>query len=370
MQQTNGRRTCQRAPLERAWIVWALLGLAAIVAPAAASDLPAVELAVSERAPIREEISLNGQLTAPRRARLSSDIEGRIERVQVESGDRVERGQVLLELDRELAELDLEEARAAEREARADLDDARRRLREARELAERETIATTELRAREAEVERQRATLARRESEVARRALLLERHALRAPFAGVVTERLADPGERIEPGTAVYEIAAVDRLRLELMAPQRHFGRIDTSTPVRIRIDALGDETLDARVSEVVPDTDSDSRSFPLRVRLDNSDLRLTPGMSAAARLELDTGREGVLVPRDALIRHSDGRTVVFTADGDGEERSVSERLIEIGNSFGGQVEVTSGLDADTPVVVRGNEALRDGQDVRVSEQR
>jgi len=366
----RARRAGTPAPLCCGLALVALVAVLTTVPGARAQDLPTVTLATSDRDEIVEELPLNGELSARRRAHLSTDVTGRVETIEAEEGDRVATGEVLLSLDKELARLDLEQARAARDEAVSDFEDAERRLREARALAERQSIAQTDVRAREFAVERQRATLARRDTEVDRSALLLERHDVRAPFNGVITERTADPGEWIEPGTTVYELVAVDRLRLDLMAPQRYFGRIDPNTRVRIRIDALGDETLTARIDEVVPDSAPESRSFPVRVRLDNSDLRLTPGMSARATLELGTGREGVLVPRDALIRYSDGRTVVFTAAGEGEQRTVTERRIETGSSFAGRIEVTAGLEAGTPVVLRGNEALRDGQSVRVIERR
>jgi len=345
-----------------------LLVLALLPPPLAAQDLPEVTLATSERGEVIEELGLTGDLSAPSRARLSSDVEGRVERIAVEAGDGVERGAELLQLDRELARLDVEQARASLREIEAELADARRRLREARELAERQNIAESDVRAREAEVESRRAMLARQQAEVERRRVLLERHTLRAPFTGVVTRRHTDAGEWIEPGTVVYELAAVERLRLEVMAPQRYFGRVDESTPARVTVEALAGEPLATRVHEVIPDSDPDSRTFPVRIRLDNADLRMTPGMSARATLELATGREGVLVPRDALIRYPDGRVVVFVATGDGDERRVEERRVETGLGFDGRIEITHGLDAGMAVVVRGNEALRDGQRVQVDD--
>lgn len=329
-------------------------------------DLPTVTVTDSERADLVEERPISGELSATQRTRLSSNVEGQVQSLLAEAGQRVERGQALLQVDRQLSELDLEAARATRAEIRADLDDARRRLREAEELAQRDSIAQTDLRARESEVERQRAALARQESEVARQALLLQRHTLRAPFPGVVVRRMTDLGEWVEPGAAVFELVTVEQLRLELGVPQRYFGRIDSDTEARIDAEALDGEPLRTTVHEVIPDSDPDSRTFPVRIRLDNSDLRLTPGMSADATLLLDTGREGVVVPRDALIRYSDGRVVVF-AVGDGQgERTVTERQVETGLAFDGRVEITNGLESGTPVVIQGNEALRDGQRVRV----
>jgi len=357
---------CCARPADAALLAVALYLLALLITPSAwAQDLPSVTIADSARTAVVEERPISGELSAIQRTRLSSNVEGRVQSIRAEAGQRVARGQALLQVDRELSELDLEAARATRAEIRADLDDARRRLREAEELAQRDSIAQTDVRARESEVERQRAALARQESEVARQALLLQRHTLRAPFPGVVVRRMTDLGEWVEPGAAVFELVAVEQLRLELGVPQRYFGRIDGDTEARVDAEALDGRPLQTTVHEVIPDSDPESRTFPVRIRVDNRELRLTPGMSANATLLLDTGREGIVVPRDALIRYSDGRVVVFTVSEKQGQSIVKERQVETGLTFDGRVEITAGLDAGTPVVIRGNEALRDGQRVR-----
>ena len=83
--------------------------------------------------------------------------------------------------------------------------------------------------------------------------------------------------------------------------------------------------------------------------------------------MRIGTGRNGVVVPRDALIRYPDGRTIVWVAQGEGERRTVVGRRVETGLASERQVEVTEGLAAGMAVVVRGNEALQERQEVRVS---
>jgi multidrug efflux pump subunit AcrA (membrane-fusion protein) len=89
--------------------------------------------------------------------------------------------------------------------------------------------------------------------------------------------------------------------------------------------------------------------------------------MSARAILRMDTGRTGVVIPQDALIRYPDGRTVVWVIEGEGETRSVREQRIRTGLRFNGRIAVRDGLDAGATIVTEGNEALQDGQQVRVT---
>jgi RND family efflux transporter MFP subunit len=297
---------------------------------------------------------------------LAPEVEGRVAAIGVDAGDRVAAGDTLLELNDEFARLKLAQAEALHREAVAELADAERRLEEVRDLSRRTSVADTEVRAREAEVERDRAVVERRRAEEAYEAALLTRHTVKAPFDGVIARRLTDLGEWVGNDTAVFDLVAVDRLRLDLQIPQAYFGRVLPGTPVAIRLDALPDAPLEARVSEVVPVSDASARTFLVRVGLDNGAGHMTPGMSARGRVRMGTGRQGVVVPRDALIRYPDGRVSVWVVTGADENATVSERAVQPGIGFGDGVEILSGLEAGTPVVVRGNETLQEGQAVRV----
>ena len=96
------------------------------------------------------------------------------------------------------------------------------------------------------------------------------------------------------------------------------------------------------------------------------SDLPLTPGMSAAGLLEAADRRRAVVVSRDALLRHPDGRITVWVVEGEAPTATVRERRVEIGLAFDGRVAIRSGLEAGTRVVVEGNEALQQGQQVSI----
>ena len=350
----------------RDWLSAATMLILVATSSLQAQELPAVGVVRAERTEIVEELSLTGTLTSARTARLSPEVEGRVATLAVDAGDQVAVGQTLLELDDEIAQLELAQARAVLREAVAELDDARRRLAEAQDLATRAGIADTEVRAREAEVRTDTAVADRRKAELGYRAALIDRHTLEAPFAGVIARRLTDLGEWVGPGTPVLELVAVDRLRLDLQVPQAYFGRVNRQTTVSLRLDARTNERLEAKVNEIVPVSDPRARTFLARVALENTDLRLTPGMSARARLRIDTGQQGVVIPRDALIRYPDGRVTVWVVNGSGATRTVSERQVRTGLRFGGRIEIVTHLDAGTLVVVQGNETLFEGQQVRI----
>jgi membrane fusion protein (multidrug efflux system) len=339
-----------------------------LLSAGALAQVPPVELATVDRRDIVETLRLSGSLTSPKSARLSPDVEGRLVRIDVEAGVRVKTGEVLFRLDDELARLELAQAVASEHEAEADLANAKRRVVEVRELVSKKTFPESEARNLEAEVQRLQATLERRQAERAYAAATLERYSYRAPFGGVIAERNADLGERVDTNTDVLLLIATDRLRLDLRVPQQYFGRIDTGTPVRISLDALGGKTIETEVARVVPVSDPDARTFMVRANIDNSAGQLAPGMSVSAQLRIGTERRAEVIPRDALIRYPDGRTTVWVAAVDNDRNLVSERLVKTGLGFDGVIEVLEGVAEGERVVVRGNESLREGQQVRIRE--
>lgn len=319
-------------------------------------------------AAIIDPVRLSGTVVAPRVAQVSAAIAGLVETIGVDAGDRVAKGAPLLELDDTLAEFELRRSEAAAREAAERLADARRRFDEVKRLEGGRSIAQTELLSREAEVRVATAAAARLEAEREHQAELVERHRLPAPFAGVVSRKLTEAGEWIEPGTPVVELVALDGLRLDFQAPQAYFPRIAKGTPVSVQLDALPERRYDGRVTAVVPVSDPAARTFTLHVRLTDGGVPMTPGMSAEAHLELETGRRAVVVSRDALIRYPDGRVTVWVVEDKDGAPAVSERQVRTGLAFDGRIEIRSGLDAGARVVVKGNEVLRPGQRVRLEQ--
>jgi RND family efflux transporter MFP subunit len=344
-----------------------MLATAALTASAGPDAVP-VAVTRAVKAPVVEQVPINGTVTSSRSALLSASIGGLVRHVHVDAGDRVEAGDVVVALDAELADKNLQSARAAARRALRELADARRRLDEANNLEQR-SISASEVRSLEAEVEIDAAEAERLQAEAEHQAATLERHNIKAPFSGVIAQKLTEAGEWVSPGTGVAELVAMEGLRLDYRVPQEYYPRLDEDTEVVATLDALPDRRFAGRIAAAVPVSDPSARTFLLRVTLeDPSSAALTPGMSTHGLLRLDTGKQGVVVPRDALLRYPDGRVTVWAVDDSGDTSTVSERQVQPGLSFDGRVEIRQGLEAGTTVVVEGNEALQENQTVEIKE--
>ncbi len=346
-------------------------GLAAGAAP--------VVVAKVEQQDIAQEVLLTGTVTSAKAAHLSLSTAGLVSTLHVETGDFVTVGQALLELDPELIELQWRSSRAQAREAEIALQDSERRLQEAKVLATQKNIAVTTVKDRESEVASKKAALQRALATANYQQALLERHTLRAPFSGVIADRLTDLGEWVAPGQGVYALVATEALRLDFSVAETYLGKIKQGGDVSFTVAGNPKRTYQGKVQTIVPVTEPNARTFLLRVSLPGeaaaiasarADARLVaadllPGMSVQAKLLVPTGEKGLVVPRDALLRYPDGRTVVWQVAPGEEGLVVQETPVKLGVSYDGFIQITGALKAGAEVVVQGNEALRHGQAVK-----
>jgi len=351
--------------------------IAGALLAALAAALPGPALAQADGAPVRVEpvettsivrrMALSGTVTAPQSAEVSVAIAGKVVAAPATEGERIDAGDTLVKLDRELTRLQLDAREAEVAQARAELSDARRRLKTTRELAARDNAPENEVRSLADEVAAHEAALTHRRAQRARAEAELARHTVTAPFAGVVSEKAARQGEWLDPGGTVVELIGLERLRIEVPVPQEHHGALTPDTPVSVRLDSRPDTRFGARVVRTVPVSDAESRAFMAHLRLAGADAPMSPGMSARAHFDLATGEDGPVIPRDALIRHPDGRETAWVLTGD-DPPTVTERVVTTGLAFDGVIHVREGLEPGERVVVEGNEALTPGQRVRVIE--
>ena len=347
-------------------LVLLLCTTSAAAAPAA--ERPRVELADVERGSQYQELPLNGTVVALRNAEVSVAVAGLVVARSVDAGDRVARGDVLLQLDDELARLSLRSAQAETLEAESRAREARRQLDEARSVGAGRNIAASEVRRLESQAETAQAVLARIRSAAALARARLERHRLLAPFDGIISARAVDAGQWVTPGDAVFTLVDTDAVRLDFQVPQQVLAGLRADADAELRVRDHGGSEQQARILTWLPVTGGTARTFTLQAAPPD-DLPVTPGMAVEATLRLGTGSMALSIPRDALNRYPEGRVTVWIAepaDGDGVYR-VREQRIRVAGSSGERIYVAEGLDGSERVVARGNESLRDATEVQLA---
>ena len=378
---------------------------------APAADGGAVEAVASatvttvraEESPIRQTITTNGTVEAFDLLSVAPRVSGlQIQAVNVREGDRVSAGQVLAVLDdavlrSQIAQADAQvnsaQAQVAQLEAQAAQAEAS--LAEARENFERYSalfdqgaiseealtsrrtqVATAEqtVAAAYASVESAQATVRSAQAEVTRLGTQLDQTLVLAPESGVIAEKIATVGDTSSTGDALFRIISGDQLELAVKVPQSQLAQINVGTPVQIRSSSDQNLQLQGSVRSIDPTVDSQTRQATVKVGLPGSD-RIRPGMFLQAAI-VTGSRQGVVIPAEALLPQSDGKFVVYTlgSGSEGGKPTVRARSVDVGDRIPAtedepaKIEITNGLEANTPVVVEGASYLQDGDAVDVAE--
>ncbi len=329
---------------------------------------PVVVARVEERS-LAEEIPIAGSVVARHRATLSTAVPGRVRALDADVGQPVQSGSSLLRLDDALARQELAAARASAAGAQARLDDASRRLQEVGELRAKQVVAQTELLSRRFAEQEARAEVTRWQAEVAQREELLQRHQLKAPFAGVLLERLADLGEWVVPGDPLFILVSTHSHWVDLQVPQQYFQALGEATELMLSFDGLPGRSIRGRIERIVPAAGDAARSFRIRAVPLAENLPIIPGMSARGRLQLSSEQQQLLVPRDALVRQADGSGHVWQVEKAEGVARVRRHQVQVGAIRAGWVAVLGSLPAGALVVVRGNENLQEGEAVQIVDQ-
>ncbi len=297
---------------------------------------------------IEDAVSAVGTLLPARAVQIVPNAPGRVVQVPVSSGQEVEKGELLVQLDDRAA-------RAALASAETTLNEARQDYRRFEELEERNAAA-------EAQLEQARADLLRAEASVMAAQADLEDRAITAPFSGRLGVIDTDPGTYLNASEPVASLSDLSSVEVALSLPERYFDRVLPDQEVKVETPAYPEKSFTGRVTLRAPQIDLGTRSFEVRVTIRNEDRRLVGGMFANSVVVLDT-YDGLVVPDDAII--SEGlATYVFTiANG-----TAARTEIEPGVSLGSMTEVRSGLEEGTRVVVAGWDRLSDGSAVTIAE--
>ena len=323
-----------------------------------------VSVSSPKPAELGEALRFSGSVVALRDANVSVRVDGLVEEIIVDAGVRVKKGQPLLRQDEELAALQYKQALAMQEQAEATKTESARLLSESQRLQKSNHVSQNEVSTRQANFALADAALksARANAELA--AATLKRHTLLSPFDGVVNQRLTDNGEWLSRGDPAFAIVSPEEVVVDVNVPQERYADILSDTSVRLCPDTRPGYCVDASVAAIIPVGNATARAFRVRLQADGPVDGLLPGTSAVAEFSISAanGKPRLLISRDALLRHPDGDYSVFVTAQD----KASRRKITVGREFSGQIEVVEGLQRDDKVVIRGNELLSDGQDIRI----
>lgn len=327
------------------------------------------------KVPLAQTVPVIGRLVATQRGVVAARVGGPVAAFLAEVGDRVKAGDPLALLDDEMLAARRAQMAAALAEAQARLATRREQLALARqELSRLERLKSSAAFSQARyEDKRQEVAIARAEVAAAEAAIRsaradlqvadidLQRAEIQAPYAGVVTERMAEAGAYVGPGEPLLRMLADRSLEVEAQVPQSRLAGLDPGARVHIELD--GGQRYEARIRAVLPQENPQTRTRTMRAVpvFDAAPGRLASGQSVTVHVPVGRAGQVLSVHKDAVIRR-EGQAVVFVyVDGTAEVRPV-----QLGKEVGNRFEVVEGLSAGELTVVRGNERLRPGDALKL----
>jgi membrane fusion protein (multidrug efflux system) len=324
---------------------------------------PVLEVSIDRvrRGSIVQRIAAPASLVARRESHIGPEVGGRIERIYVSEGDRVEAGAPLFEIDREPYSLALRQIQARRERTRAELRQLRSDLARARLLRRQDVLSQQEIDRIETSLAVARAAVAEADEAVAMAQRNLDRTVVRAPYAGSIAARLADEGTTAltQPQTIVVVIQEVSELEAQATIPEVHFDAIGVGDPALLTVEGLP-APIQTEVSAVADSIDPATRTYLVKMRVPNQERQLKAGVFARVEILPSAKSRVLLVPRSA-VRREDGRSYVL---GVRDERAVIVP-IQLGVVAEDVVEVLQGLRADDEIIV-GEQAATLGPGMRV----
>jgi len=302
------------------------------------------------------QLSAIGTLRAVRGVDVSTEVAGLVRSVHFRSGEDVKSGQLLVQLnvDPDIAQLHSLEA-AAELAATVYERD--------KEQFAAEVISKAQLDADAADLKSKRA-------QVEQQAALIEKKAIRAPFAGKVGISTVNPGQYLNAGDKIVTLQTIDPIYVDFTVPQRQLPQVGAGQKVLVSADAYKGASFEGRVSAVSPKVDPDTRNVQVEATVPNPRRQLLPGMFATVKVDSGGEQRYLTLPQTALTYSPYGTTVFVLKEGavQGKTALTAQQVfVTPGPTRGDQVAILKGVEAGMQVVTSGQLKLKNGTPVIVN---
>ena len=321
---------------------------------ASAPRPPAVEAAKVEIMKLTDDTQAVGSLRSRQGVIVRPEVSGRITELNFKDGDRVRKGQLLVQLDDQLQ-------LAQVQQSQAELSIARANHQRNQDLVAQNFISKRSVDESAANLEVAQAKLALSKATAARLKVL-------APFDGMVGIRTANVGDYLKDGADVVNIEDIDAVFVDFRLPERFQNKVKKGQTAGVSLDALPGSKFVAFVQAVDPLIDTNGRSVGVRACIDNRQLRLRPGMFARVTAVFGERDQAKVVPEEAIVPQGQRVVVYKVVDGKNKDEKIAQRVeVKVGIRRPGRVEILEGVEEGDLIITAGQQRLqRDGMVVRV----
>ena len=319
-----------------------------------------ITVAEAEHASWARGISAVGTARAVNGTQLTTEAAGIVTEIRFNSGDMVEKGDILLRLDDATDRAELQSLRAAAELARLELDRSKR-------LNQQGSISKAELDRSQSQADQATGALNAQQARV-------NQKTIRAPFSGQLGIRQVDLGEYLSPGTPVVSLQQLDPVYVEFSLPEQRLASINLEMTIQAEVDAWPGEQFAGQITAMEPGINPGTRNFTIQATLDNPDHKLRAGMFARVNIDLGDAEELLAIPQTAVSYNPYGNAVFVVEDGEPDEAGeptliVSRRFVRTGRTLGDMVAVTEGLEPGDRVATSGLLKLSNNAMVTISDE-
>ncbi len=303
---------------------------------------------------LADDVASVGSLKSRQGVMLRPETSGRVSKLGFADGQRVRRGQLLVQLDDTLQQAQLLQA-----QAQASI--ARTNLQRSRELLAQNFVS-------QSAVDQNAAAMQVADAQVALAQAQLARMKVLAPFDGTVGIRFVQLGDYVKDGADLVGLEDLSALHVEFTLPERYIARVRSGQPVEMALDALPGRVFKGRIEALDAQVDPNGRALRVRAAVDNAGALLKPGMFARPRVVFAVREGAVVVPEEALVPQGGKQLIFKVADGGGDKKVAQRIEAKLGLRLPGKVEVLEGLKPGDQVVTAGHARLMrgDAQPLRV----
>ncbi|MBK3659713.1 efflux RND transporter periplasmic adaptor subunit [Bradyrhizobium diazoefficiens] len=305
----------------------------------------------------QDRLEAVGSMRAEKGADLSPQVSGIVKAIHFASGQRVEEGAMLVELEDadDIAHLHALEATMALAQLNFDRDS---RL-----------VKTDAISQQTADTDQ--ATLKNNQAQVAQQQALVNYKSIRAPFAGRLGIRKVDLGQYIAPGTPIVTLQQLDPIFVDFYLPQQALAKIKVGQAVTAKVDTYPDQTFNGQILAINPLVNTASRNVQVRATFKNPDEKLLPGMFATVDIEVGAPKDYVTLPKTAIYYNSYGDIAYLVENAgkgeNGQQQTARQVFVKTGQTRGDQVAVLDGVKPGDIVVTVGQNKLHNGSPVRIN---
>ena len=297
-----------------------------------------------------------GNLRASDAMDVTSEVNGIVTEIKFIEGQAVKKNDVLFRLDSSIEKAEINIQKADVNRWTALLERRQRLARSAEKLSETKNIAMTRL-----------DQLLTDETEAVAQLQIAKnkfyKKIIKAPFNGIIGLQSKSKGEYLEPGEVMTSLDSIDPIELDFEVPESAISSLKIGTEIKAFTRAWGNEVFTGIVMSINTRVNQASRSITVRAKINNTNLKLKPGMFMMVKLPVMTNKNAIIIPEESVLTDGTQRTVYIIKDG-----VTNSKPVKLGQRLPGEVEVLDGISSDAIVITGGIQKVRDGSKVTIRE--